>query len=708
MLIAALLFLSYLFWQQYKTSIIDGQKNQMLVMVESLSGSMENTLSVYADDAEILSKEAYHPDGSINTDGFNEYLSTRDYVSNLILYGPDGELLWESEKESFAMIDVLSVMRQTGVLFEVATDNLGRKKFVFRQRAARGCHLEIVVDVQEYYQLISGITIGQHGYMVLKSSDGKILMHPDADQIGLYSVDDRIMQYKDYKKLDLSGLLEVQQLQSAGKTGTAEYMSYDWIHAGVHKEKKITAFDPVRAGDDFLVLSAVIDYDEVYLPMARGFTDIVGVIVAIFGVVICFFVYVLSLARKNKKNMEEILYLRDLNQVLEETQKSEEAMAHQQRLQIMGAMTGGIAHEFNNMLTPIMGYADMLMDSLPPTSEEYDNAKEIFEASEKARDIIRQISVLSRKNMETAFQFLEGKSFLKRSLKMIAAICPNNIRLQEDIRLGSEGFLGNATQMNQVLLNLCANAFNAIGDKREGTVKITEDLVKKDVLREDGVSNISGEWNYYIRICIADDGCGMSQETLSQIFTPFFTTKPIGKGTGLGLSIVDKIIDSHKGYITVKSRLQEGSVFTIYVPLAVTGEIRKRDVREKDQLKLLIIDENPKVLQMLYSDFQKLGIRIKASEDTEEARRILDTDDFTALLVDNSLSEIGYGNLGIDFAMSVSEKYPQLLRIVMTEKIQKEVVEAKKQGIIDGYMEKPVSATQIIEIIKQILKEKRG
>ena len=159
------------------------------------------------------------------------------------------------------------------------------------------------------------------------------------------------------------------------------------------------------------VVSAVIDYDDLYEPIAEGFLENGMSLLSEF----CWrpVLAVVSLWQSDavicEERCGEIDDLKELNEQLEKMHRSEENIAHQQRLQIMGTMTGGIAHEFNNFLTPIMGYAELLMMELPEGSEEQDSAKEIYDASEKAKDVVRQISSLSRKNVETVYKSIPMK-----------------------------------------------------------------------------------------------------------------------------------------------------------------------------------------------------------------------------------------------------------------------------------------------------------
>lgn len=151
------------------------------------------------------------------------------------------------------------------------------------------------------------------------------------------------------------------------------------------------------------MISAVVDYNEIYAPIQEGFRNTAFIFTLILVVALSFFGYIGFLLLTNRKNIEEINYLRDLNSILESNKKIEEHIAHQQRLQIMGTMTSGIAHEFNNMLTPILGYSELLLMNLEDESDEQDFAMEILNSSLRAKDMIQQIATLAEKRMKPGF-----------------------------------------------------------------------------------------------------------------------------------------------------------------------------------------------------------------------------------------------------------------------------------------------------------------
>ncbi len=712
-------------WDDYKNSIIDQQKQQMFLTVQTIRDHMEVFIKEYTADLDGLYRTNQEPDW----DALRQYVDSHSRFVYDMIVEMEGKQVMESIRgNQICEVYSVSTIDADRSFLLVGLDN-GEKHLVIRQRLEGETYISLVIDLEAYYEtLIENLRIGSSGYMVLKDEEGVILMHPEPAQWGIEVIEGRMDMYPN---LDLESLQYMIDHQKEGKEGVEEYYSYWWTEPGYPRVRKICAYVPVRIGEDFLILSEVMDYDDIYIPLASGALKLVGFLTTIFAVLIGMALYMVYLTFQKKKDTEQIAYLTELNRLLEEMHRSEETIAHQQRLQIMGTMTGGIAHEFNNLLTPIMGYADLLMMDLPEGSEQYENAVEIYEASEKAKEIIQQISSLSRKNMETAYKNTSAARMVARALKMVRSICPANVRLEEDIRLGDAWILCNETQMNQVILNICVNAVHAIGHK-EGELHITGQVIDRDGLiacKQRSMTKISGEiaevskgeWDHYICVDIQDNGCGMSREVLNQIFDPFFTTKKGGKGTGLGLALVEQIVSSHKGYIFAESQPEKGSTFHVCLPVvAQDGQDEAVPMASGDQdeaasavpggrggsdapnLRLLLIDDNAKVLRLLEKDFSKLKVSLCSCMNFEEARKIMDTRKksgeplFDALVAEQDIS----GRSAVDFCMSVQGQYPAMIRIVMTDRVTKEIVEAKQRCIIDGYMDKPVSAASVLEIIR--------
>ena len=220
---------------------------------------------------------------------------------------------------------------------------------------------------------------------------------------------------------------------------------------------------------------------------------------------------------------------------------------------------------------------------------------------------------------------------------------------------------------------------------------------EKEKLAQGVIEKLSDVWKKYIHIQVKDNGCGMDKETLRQIFDPFFTTKKGGEGTGLGLALAEQIITSHKGYIYAESKKGEGSTFHIYLPVLDTEHMPQivQNIPRKDY-RIVVADDNAKVLQLLKKNFEKIGIQIQTCMKREELQKCLEQQEADVLVVDETMEDCS----GVDFCMSLAGRYPDMLKLIIIDGVSREVAEARQKGIIDGYVEKPVSDTAILEAIR--------
>ncbi len=695
MLIILLVFLGYGIWIQYRNALMTNQKDQLLMASELLKNNIEISMMEYQDDLEFLS--SVENDGEVTDDFYRQYLSMQDsFICNILWEDPGG-------RQTKSIYDL--TLQETLLVTEInpqmsiwqIEDTGSRKYLVFKNRLEDGGVLGLVIDEEQYYfKLISNIRIGTNGYVVIKNSSGQIIMHPDSEQWGIDVIEGRM---KMYPGLDFSSLEAMINEQKDGKTGVSEYFSYWWMRPQVPRVKKVAAYAPAAVGDDFWIISAVTDYDDLYIPIKEGFLKIILVFVGILLIFLLLSFCILKLLQDRRKAAREIVYLKELNELLEDVQRSEEVIAHQQRLQVMGTMTSGIAHEFNNFLTPILGYAELLMMELPDGSEEHESAQEIYEAADKAKDIVRQISVLSRKNVETVYRSISAEKMITRALKLVESVCPPQITLRSDIRLGDTAILGNTTQINQMLLNICMNAIHAIG-RNGGTITIRGRCINKKDLERKMEVIVSDVWQQYVQLTIEDDGSGMDAETLKQIFDPFFTTKRGGEGTGLGLALAEQIVHSHKGYIYAESEPGQGSVFRIFFPALEQKPGTEPVVwGQKKDLRLVIVDDNAKVLQMLEKNFARIKFDILTCRSKAELQLILNEQKVDVLVIDQQLED----GSGIDLSMAMKERYPDVIFIVMVDYVSREIVEARKRKIIDDFIEKPVSDTAILEAVRRCM-----
>ena len=266
------------------------------------------------------------------------------------------------------------------------------------------------------------------------------------------------------------------------------------------------------------------------------------------GICILYMMF-LRLIRRSGRLQQEAEELRARNEAMEELNRQTRELAHHQRLETLGTLTSSIAHEFNNLLTPIMGYSMMALEKLPPEEEElYDSILEVYNASCTAKKLISRLSDLSRKNTDGTFHLASMDELIQRSLDVAEPARKDNVEIRLDLNCQEQRIRVNEIQISQLILNLILNAFQAMEEKGgKLTIRTAFD---------------EGHVYMYLR----DTGCGIPRENRKRIFDPFFTTKESGRGTGLGLAIAAQVAEDHRGSITVDSREGQWTEFTVCLP----------------------------------------------------------------------------------------------------------------------------------------------
>jgi PAS domain S-box-containing protein len=254
--------------------------------------------------------------------------------------------------------------------------------------------------------------------------------------------------------------------------------------------------------------------------------------------------------------------IRDITEVREgeERQRAlERQLLHSQKLEAVGTLAGGIAHELNNALVPIFALGPMVLDSLPPNDTELrEDMEMILEASQRAQGLVRGILAFSRKEAEEAKTEIDPGDLVRRTLSMLRVTLPATMQINQDVA-PVPPILGDAAALQQVIVNLVTNAAHAMGSA-VGSVTVRIDTAAPEHVPPSQIGN------EFVRLRVADTGCGMDGPTMRRVFEPFFTTKGVGEGTGLGLSVAHGIIADHGGQIDVHSEAGNGTEFTIYLP----------------------------------------------------------------------------------------------------------------------------------------------
>ena len=255
--------------------------------------------------------------------------------------------------------------------------------------------------------------------------------------------------------------------------------------------------------------------------------------------------------RSTARAQKEAETYRARSEAMEELNRQTENLAHHQRLQMLGTLTSSISHEFNNLLTPIMGYSLMTLEKLSPEETEmYDNILEIYNCSRQAKSIISRLSDLSRKNSDSTFREISPDEQIQKALDVALPAKPKPVDIKLDLNCLEQRIIANEIQFSQLMLNLILNAFQAMEDG-PGELRINSFFDETSV-----------------HIQVTDTGCGIPEAVRDRIFDPFFTTKDSGKGTGLGLAIAAQVLEDHRGTICVESEEGKGTAFTVTLPRA--------------------------------------------------------------------------------------------------------------------------------------------
>lgn len=381
----------------------------------------------------------------------------------------------------------------------------------------------ILLDLKEFYKVVASEKHQPHDGVILIDASGKLVMNSQRETIFIEPIEQA-------REESVQAVLAVHD-------ETEEKLShYDEIEPKSGKvETKFIRILPVRGTENglFTISVKVLVGDSIHnirqmtmLALASGVVMALGI-----GLLISVAVNTWSKVKKEKRELEEA--------------------AHRQRLETIGILTSGVAHEFSNLLTPIMGYSVMALEKVSENDTEvHEDLVEIYNSALKAKDVIGCLSDLSRKKEKMTYEFISIDEVIKKTVQVSKTAQPQNVQVYTKLDCKEKNVWGSETLLMQMLLNLILNAFHALGRKPEGSVTITSEVKDEQVC-----------------VLVKDDGAGIPNEIKNKIFEPFFTTKQSMKGTGLGLVIVQQIIEAHDGKIFVESEEGRWTTFLITLPL---------------------------------------------------------------------------------------------------------------------------------------------
>jgi PAS domain S-box-containing protein len=380
----------------------------------------------------------------------------------------------------------------------------------------------------------------------------------------------------------------------------------------------------------------------------------------------------------------------------------QEQLIQAQKMESIGRLAGGVAHDFNNMLGVILGYAELAQRKLDPSQPLFRNLEEIRKAAQRSADITQQLLAFARKQTVSP-KVLNLNETVDGMLKMLRRLIGEDIQLKWHPENDLWPVCIDPSQVDQILANLCLNARGAIKDI--GTITIeTGHSIFDDAYCADHLDFTPGE---YVHLTVSDNGCGIDKETLQHIFEPFFTTKAVGEGTGLGLATVYGAVKQNKGFINVYSQPQQGTTFTIYLPRykdkltgPVTAETAEVPGTQGNKTVLLVEDE-PQILEMIMLMLESQGYLVLCAGSPGEAIRLAREHggEIHLLMTDVVMPEMN----GRDLAKNLLSLYPDIKRLFMSGYTANVIAH---HGVLDAgvcFLQKPFSIQQMAIKIREAL-----
>ncbi len=345
-----------------------------------------------------------------------------------------------------------------------------------------------------------------------------------------------------------------------------------------------------------------------------------------------------------------------------EGRKLEEQFRQSQKMEAVGQLAGGIAHDFNNILGAIIGNTELAKADAQLSPGTADCLDAIMKASERASDLVRQILAFSRRQ-EQARQPMQLQVVVREALKLLRATVPTTIELKIHLA-NTPTVLADPSQIHQVVMNLCTNAAHALRG-RPGVLKV--ELAEVEVDADFAQTHADLAPGHYVRLTVADNGCGMDRATQERIFEPFFTTKPPGEGTGLGLSVVHGIMKSHDGGVTVYSQPGEGTTFHLYFPVldaATAPVVVLPPVPRGQGERILFVDDELALVQLGRKVLEGLGYQVTTKTSALAAFATVrdHPDHFDLVVTDLTMPDMN----GADLTRKLHANWPRLPVILTT------------------------------------------
>lgn len=403
-----------------------------------------------------------------------------------------------------------------------------------------------------------------------------------------------------------------------------------------------------------------------------------------------------------------VVFVQDISErkrAEEETIKLEAQLQQAQKMESIGRLAGGVAHDFNNMLTVILGHAELGLMHLDPNHPVCTDLREISKTAERSADLTRQLLAFARKQT-VAPKVIDLNETVSGMLNMLQRLIGEDMSLTWQPAAALWPVKVDPSQIDQILANLCVNARDAIED----TGRIIIETTNSSIDTEYCTTNLEATPGEYVRLSVSDDGGGMDKETLPHIFEPFYTTKEMGRGTGLGLATVYGIVKQNKGFINIYSEPGQGTTFSIYLPRDAGSKSRQAMAEggvvavPRGQETILLVEDEPAILNIAALMLEKQGYTVLKADTIEAAIQLAreHLGGIHLLMTDVIMPEMN----GRDLAKNIQSLHPHIKRLFMSGYTADVIAH---HGVLDDgvhFIQKPFSLPNMAAKVREVLDSK--
>jgi PAS domain S-box-containing protein len=402
----------------------------------------------------------------------------------------------------------------------------------------------------------------------------------------------------------------------------------------------------------------------------------------------------------------EITHYVGVKKDISEKLVQERQLRQKSKMEAVGVMAGGMAHNFNNNLSIILGNLELIKMRHPTNSEINKRLEHTKTAALRSRDLVRNIMLYSRQGELGEMAPLKLSPLIAETMQLLGPTIPTSISIEQQNSLQNRqdiSVVADASQLQECLINLCNNSVHAMDEKGTITISLeTEQLSQKDIPLQ-----YDSQPGSYAKLSVTDTGCGMSPEGVERVFDLFYTTKPVNEGTGMGLSTVQGIIKKHSGLIKVQSTEGQGTTFALYLPLIEQGDSSVAKMLNQTvpggNEQILLVDDDPQVADLVKQMLLSCGYKVFLMTDSREALTFLATnfDHVDLVMTDQTMPKLS----GLELITEIKKICPYMPTILCTGYSSKVDAYAAEELSISAFILKPFDMEALLQTVRRVLDE---